>query len=197
MPKLPRKLWCLREKYFINHPNPVISSLAIDLLTSPYELHNWESRSIFVKTELDVLRQSITGSVFRYKDLIIEGLMLGTANATDGLIRFNGDTGSNYSATFFYGLGTGTGSSGRTTSQTSMSGIFPRTTAGTLQLQLMSYANTNVNKTVLQRIGVADYAVWAGVGRWNSTAAITSVSLTPSGADWAAGTVLRLWGIAG
>lgn len=60
------------EKYFINHPNPVISSLAIDLLTSPYELHNWESRSIFVKTELDVLRQSITGSVFRYKDLIIE-----------------------------------------------------------------------------------------------------------------------------
>jgi DNA primase len=60
------------EKFFINHPEPDTASLAVDLLTSPYELHNWESRSIFVKTEVDVLKLAITNSIFRYKDQIIE-----------------------------------------------------------------------------------------------------------------------------
>jgi DNA primase len=60
------------EKFFINHPEPDLATLAVDLLTSPYELHNWESRSIFVKTEVDVLKLAITNSIFRYKDQIIE-----------------------------------------------------------------------------------------------------------------------------
>lgn len=60
------------EKYFIAHTEPDISILAVDLLTTPYELHDWARKNIFVKTEPDVLKLAITTSIFRYKDQIIE-----------------------------------------------------------------------------------------------------------------------------
>ena len=60
------------EKYFITHPQPDVSDLAVDLLTTPYELHKWESRNIFVKTEVDVLKLSIVNSIYRYKDQILD-----------------------------------------------------------------------------------------------------------------------------
>ncbi|MDP2237254.1 MAG: DNA primase [Bacteroidales bacterium] len=60
------------EQQFISHAEPDIAMLAIDLLTTPYELHNWERKRIFVKTEQDVLKLSITNNLFRYKEKIID-----------------------------------------------------------------------------------------------------------------------------
>ena len=60
------------ERFFTSHPEPDVALLAVDLLTTPYKLDNWESKKIYVKTESDVLKLSITETLFRYKDQVVE-----------------------------------------------------------------------------------------------------------------------------
>ncbi len=60
------------EKYFIHHPEPDIALLAVDLLTTPYRLDNWESKKIFVKTEEDVLKEAINEAIYRFKDFVVQ-----------------------------------------------------------------------------------------------------------------------------
>lgn len=60
------------SQHFLQNPDPEIVKLAVDLITSPYELHNWERKKIFVKTEPDVLKQAIEGSLYRYKDSVLK-----------------------------------------------------------------------------------------------------------------------------
>ncbi|MBU1368676.1 MAG: DNA primase [Bacteroidetes bacterium] len=57
---------------FISNPEPDVALLAVDLLSTPYELHNWERKNIFVKTELEVLQPLITNSLYSYKKKVIE-----------------------------------------------------------------------------------------------------------------------------
>jgi DNA primase len=57
---------------FLHSTNTDIAQLTVDLMTSPYELHNWEGKKIFVKKEPDVLKQAISTSLFRYKDFILK-----------------------------------------------------------------------------------------------------------------------------
>ncbi len=65
------------EKYFINHTNKKMSSAAIDLLTSPYELSdNWEIVArIEVVTEMSRLKEAVVNSVLSFKAKKIEHLI--------------------------------------------------------------------------------------------------------------------------
>ncbi|GAB1419028.1 DNA primase [Bacteroidales bacterium] len=63
------------EKYFIHHHEPDIALLAIDLLTTPYLLDNWERKKINVKTEEDVLKEAIIETVYRFKDYVVQQRM--------------------------------------------------------------------------------------------------------------------------
>lgn len=58
------------EKYFINHKNEKISKIAIDLLSSPYELSfNWEEKyKIYVETEEQNLKQAVILSILDFKE---------------------------------------------------------------------------------------------------------------------------------
>ncbi len=60
------------ENQFISNPEPDIALLSADLLSSPYELHDWKRKKIFVKTELETLMQNITSSLYKYKERIID-----------------------------------------------------------------------------------------------------------------------------
>jgi len=60
------------EKFFVSHPDPALAQTSIDLITTPYRLDNWESKNIFVKTEKDVLKQVISETLLRFKDLVVE-----------------------------------------------------------------------------------------------------------------------------
>ena len=60
------------EKFFVSHPDPALAQTSIDLITTPYRLDNWESKNIFVKTEEDVLKQVISETILRFKDLVVE-----------------------------------------------------------------------------------------------------------------------------
>ena len=130
-----------------------------------------------------------------YTDLIV---VFGGTAAGNGYIsvRVNGDTASNYSSTHLRGTGT-TATSIRYSSQTEIfvsQGHTLSTGVSDAVLMLMSYANTNVFKTVLSSAGNASIEVNRAVGLWRSTSAITSVTLIGS-QNFSSGAVFSLYGI--
>lgn len=132
-----------------------------------------------------------------YKDIVFEVVL--TGSDFPGLY-FNGDTGNNYSNTYMLGNGTAV-SNGRDSNSNQIGFIGTMdSTPFTGFANIMSYANTNVNKTVVLRSGAAGLRTSANVGLWRNTAAVTSVTFRTGNAvtnAYAAGCVFRLWGIAG
>ena len=122
-----------------------------------------------------------------------------TSNATFSGIRwqFNGDTGSNYSTTRLYGTGSAAGSARVSNDTEGIARLVHD--AGNLTpniLHIMSYANTNVYKTVLA-IGASNaYHVARNVSLWRSTAAISSIYIYDANAvNIDAGSTFSLFGI--
>ena len=132
-----------------------------------------------------------------YTDLILvgAGITRGTANSL--FIRFNSDTGSNYSYTLLVGDGT-TASSSRQSNQTS--GMIGAGTSGLsstptmILCQIQNYSNATTYKTYLSRDTDSNGSTEAFVGLWRSTAAITSVTVF-TGGNFTGGD-LTLYGIA-
>ena len=60
------------DQYFTSNEDDQLSQLAIDLLSSPYKLDEWERHGIFVKKEEDSLKEAVQSTLLRYKDQIIE-----------------------------------------------------------------------------------------------------------------------------
>ena len=133
-----------------------------------------------------------------YTDLIVE-FVFGIASGDDILLRFNGDSGSNYSSTRLWGDGT-SASSSRTTSS---SGILPRTPANqstaittSWRINVMNYANTTTNKTTIARYDLASGFTEADVGLWRNTAAITSLAIfSANNFNFSAGSIITLYGV--
>lgn len=70
--KMTREGNTVTETYFVNHPDPEISQIAILLITSPYHLsENWEKNHIFVKIESDELRQNAIEILMAFKHRLI------------------------------------------------------------------------------------------------------------------------------
>jgi hypothetical protein len=125
-------------------------------------------------------------------------------------MRFNGDSGSNYSYTEMNGTGS-SALSARDTNQTiawtspQMGSISNTVGDNTTIVNIMNYSNSTINKTYLSRANRAgstlDYqGVEAAVGLWRNTAAITSVLIgnRRSGVDYnfSVGSTFSLYGIA-
>ncbi len=60
------------SNFFTNHPNQEISTLAIDLVSSPYFLSDWEKHSIFITKEEEVIKQSLNNAVYSLKSRRLE-----------------------------------------------------------------------------------------------------------------------------
>ena len=60
------------HSYFINHENPSISSLTVDLISSPYTLSKWEQHSIYITQEEDILKKSLLNAVYALKSRRLE-----------------------------------------------------------------------------------------------------------------------------
>jgi DNA primase len=60
------------QKHFINHENIAICSLTVDLLSSPYNLSNWEQHDIFITMEEDILKKSIYNAIYALKSRKLE-----------------------------------------------------------------------------------------------------------------------------
>lgn len=141
-------------------------------------------------------QSSVTfSSLGSYTDLIVVLTPIRSASDTNTIFRFNGDSGNNYSATAMYGDGS-SAVSYRLTSYAFLTSGYTTTNQQTQIVQIMNYANTTTNKTVLVRQSNTGSAAQAIVGRWANTAAITSVVFSlENGTNFASGSTFTLWGI--
>jgi hypothetical protein len=133
-----------------------------------------------------------------YTDLIV--VINATATPTTAYtgVRFNADSGSNYSTTVLRGNGS-SASSARYSSQsegyTSQANALS-TTVSTVVIHVMSYSNTNVYTTYLAADSASSVEVNRAVGLWRSTSAITSIELRGVGGNgFGSGSTFSLYGI--
>jgi hypothetical protein len=136
-----------------------------------------------------------------YTHLQIRGI-IASPSSNYSLIRFNSDTGSNYTAHFLYGSGSSAVASALT-SQTA--GYTTRADAGsptfaTGIIDILDYANTNKNKTFRTLTGWENNTtgiVMLNSGVWMSTSAITQIDLITQSGNYSSGTTFALYGIKG
>jgi len=132
-----------------------------------------------------------------YTDLVLVTETTGTTNgALD--VRFNGDSGTNYSRTGLYGDGT-TAESFRNTGLAY--GLISAGAGATRSIAIshfMNYSNSTTYKTYLTRGGDASSGPGLSIYLWRNTAAITSIALTgdPIGSNIGSTSTLTLYGIA-
>ena len=133
-----------------------------------------------------------------YRDLVLVFEVKGaTTNAYTGL-RFNGDSGSNYSYVNMRGNGSSALSNSGTLNNAAVGAVFSEastTEAATAIVQIMDYSATDKHTTLLTRdksVGI----VSASAVRWANTAAVTSIQiLDTGGANYAAGSTFSLYQI--
>ena len=132
-----------------------------------------------------------------YTDLVIVGNTKNTANDGDEVgIRFNADTGSNYSRTRLFGNGSSATSDRSTSTNKGALGINSTSQFTPFIANVQNYSNSTTNKTVLSR-GTSTGYTSAYVSLWRNTAAITSITILPdSGTTFVAGSTFTLYGIA-
>lgn len=140
---------------------------------------------------------SISGS---YTDLVIVGsIKAATATNPACYVRFNGDTGSNYSVTTLYGNGSTAGSvrfSGQTFIRYNYVTDPNTTNFATMIMNLNNYSNTTTYKNALTKFGLASIGLDTTVGLWQNTQAITRVTFTlESSTNFASGCVFTIYGI--
>lgn len=117
-------------------------------------------------------------------------------------MRFNGDSGSNYTAHSVSGNGSTLGGGG----STGQTGVYP-VVAGWSSLQypgvsvidILDYSSTNKNKTVrflhgIERNGTPAFVEF-GSSAWLNTSAISSISFTVNADNFTSGTTFALYGI--
>jgi len=146
------------------------------------------------------LRVTFSSIPATYKDLVI--IYTGTQTNASGevYIRYNSDTGSNYSTVQMGGQGSGSGfSSSFTTNR-----IVPAANIGesttvisNLVMQIMDYSATDKHKTSLLRFNTSSLGTNAQANRWANTNAINTISLEAGFAGLlATGTTISLYGVA-
>ena len=120
-------------------------------------------------------------------------------------LRLNSDTGSNYSTHYLTGNGSSASAGGAANSTFIYAGavIAAGSTASAFEgsvIDILDYANTNKYKTTRTLVGwdangSGIIGLWSG--NWRNTNATTTITLLPSGGNWAQYSHFALYGIKG
>jgi hypothetical protein len=131
-----------------------------------------------------------------YTDLIL--VSTGNNSALNDIkLRFNSDTGNNYSETLLLG----SGSSAISARGSNISGLvhnYTDTSIASATSHILNYSNSTTNKTTLTRWNAtssSDPYVAAYVGLWRNTAAITSITVFVASGTMSAGSTFTLYGV--
>ena len=146
-------------------------------------------------------------STYQHLQIRINGKGAANYNGSEFvLVTANSDTGSNYAYHALSGYGTGTQAYGYA-SQTSMalgdilqSGTSVTNMTSAVIIDVLDYKSTSKTKTFRSfsgsdRNGGGSATLFSGL--WNSTSAITSLSLVNNTANWTTQTTIALYGIKG
>jgi hypothetical protein len=134
--------------------------------------------------------------------LVITGVAETGSGGVNLRLTFNGDSGSNYSRVTMFGSSSGALSSQTTTTQYQISqNAFVSETGNNVYItNVFDYSVTDKHKSILSRANSpleAGGAVQAQAGRWADTSAITSLNVTTTTNEMAAGSTYALYGIEG
>ena len=135
-----------------------------------------------------------------YRDLRLILQTTVVSGAEDVTLRFNGDSGSNYSRVQIAGTGSTTSSgvaSSVTFAQIDVQGAPITTVSSMHKVDILDYAQTDKHKTFLSRSDSASGGVDAMAHRWASTSVVTSITLGTTGVNFNTGSTFYLYGIAG
>jgi hypothetical protein len=129
-----------------------------------------------------------------YTDLVL--IINGTIVGADGgnLVRYNGDTGNNYSYTQMYGTGSATASN-RDSNISNMQLGRQGSVQSTSIINVQNYSNTTTYKTAIARGSNTGGIVVAQVGLWRNTAAINSIAVSNESGNFNSGCTFTLYGI--
>jgi hypothetical protein len=129
-----------------------------------------------------------------YRDLI---LIITLRNCTTGAypgIRFNGDSGANYSRIGIRGNASTT--TAYSVSSESAAFCDGPTADEVIRINVMDYTATDKFKTLLTRADSTTDNAGAVAGRWASTAAINRLTVTPTNSDtYGTGSTFTLYGV--
>lgn len=131
-----------------------------------------------------------------YTDLVL--VVNASAAATDFYLRYNGDTGTNYSQTILKGNGSAASSTRNSNASLiyiDWSGFTINSIQNNAVIHIMNYANTTTYKTAVHRFNDASNTVETHISLWRSTATINSVSVI-AGGSFTSGSTFTLYGIA-
>jgi len=131
-----------------------------------------------------------------YRDLILveQSKLSGTSYT---VVRFNGDTASNYANVNMRGNGSTAASSSNTDNQMYPFFFLNQSSSefAVMLYQIMDYSATDKHKTMLTRGNVSSIATAAGAHRWASTSALTSIELRVQDGSFVAGSTFNLYGV--
>jgi len=137
-----------------------------------------------------------------YTDLVLVALPVAVSGSPSLRIRFNSDTGSNYSNTKLSGDGNVAGSGRESNISSAYAGDSDlSTTAGASNsiTHIMNYSNSTTYKTIIERSNNSAKNVIASVSLWRNTNAITSIELAAGASfptvNFASGSTFNIYGI--
>lgn len=131
-----------------------------------------------------------------YTDLVLVSSAVSAGSSETIMMRFNSDSGNNYSFTYLFGTGSSVISGRASSLSFAIGGYATATNAAVNIININDYSNTTTNKTVIGRRGQASLATVADVSLWRNAAAITSISLQPENSQsFASGSTFNLYGI--
>lgn len=128
-----------------------------------------------------------------YTDLVLV-FSGSTSSGNLGKLRFNSDTGSNYSCTILWATGSYKTSSRYTEPYL---WVIPAS-ANVMQNAIISinnYANANTYKTYLARANMPIESVGTTIGLWRNTNAITGIQFALSSGNYTSGSTFTLYGV--
>ena len=134
---------------------------------------------------------SISGT---YTDLVLIVNASLASGAASTLMRYNSDSGNNYSGTRLIGDGSSASSQRTTNANNNDIGYFNTSMCASI-VSIQNYSSTTTYKTCLVRANTSEY-VFGQVQMWRNTAAVTSINITNSSAvNFNAGSTFTLYGI--
>lgn len=187
----------------------VIASSISGNLTPPVEFQGdyWAIASVTVPSG-GLASISFAGIPSDFTHLQVRAILRSTTGAGDGTItmRFNNDTGSNYSWHRLYGYGSGTGGTDNSTSTTGMA--VGQSMGATPSLQsfpsmitdVLDYSSAVKNKTVRSLSGTdmngdASGAIFFNSGAWYNTSPVTSITIITNQTAFAEFSTFALYGV--
>ena len=158
-----------------------------------------ELRTQTIATPTSSLTFDLTG-ITGYTDLVlVANTVVSSGSGYDLSLRFNGDTGTNYSYNYFGGTGTSP-FVGKNPSMSFADCGYINANSGnpnTRIVNIQNYANTTAQKLVISRgSSVNSTQVIAYTNLWRNTSAITNITIfSGSGLTYAVGSTFSLYGI--